>query len=331
MNSRIVLFDTKPYDEFFFAQENARFKFPIRYLSERLSPKTADLAKGAPVACAFVNDILDARVLSILKKGGTGLIALRSAGYNNVDFKAAYRQRVHVVRVPAYSPYAVAEHALALMMTLNRKTHKAYFRTRDNNFSIQGLLGFDMHAKTCGVVGTGKIGRVMIRILKGLGMEVTAFDPRPDRAYARRQGFRYVGLDDLFKRSDIVTLHCPLTRETYHLINARTIARMKDGVMIVNTGRGKLIDTKALLQALKKGKVGAAGLDVYEEESEYFFEDLSNQVLSDDVLARLLTFPNVLITSHQGFFTREALTNIARTTLQNIDDFLRGRPLGNEI
>jgi len=213
MKVRIAFFDTKSYDECFFKYENRRFGFPIQYFSERLSARTAKLAKGARVVCAFVNDTLDARVLGVLKEGGTALIALRSAGYNNIDFKAAFREKMHVVRVPAYSPYAVAEHALALMMTLNRKTHKAYFRTRDNNFSIQGLLGFDMHGKTCGVVGTGKIGRVAVRILRGLGMEVLAFDPRPDKGAARQEGFRYVSLNELFKRADIITLHCPLTKQ----------------------------------------------------------------------------------------------------------------------
>ncbi|MFA5039051.1 MAG: 2-hydroxyacid dehydrogenase [Candidatus Omnitrophota bacterium] len=330
MASKIAFFDTKPYDRFFFDQANKKHHFSIQYIESHLSSATAILAKNCPVVCIFVNDIVDERLLNTLHEAGVRLIALRSAGYNNVDFRAAYG-KIHIVRVPAYSPHAVAEHAVALMLSLNRKTYKAYDRTRDSNFSIQGLLGFDMYAKTAGVIGTGAIGKELIKILKGFGMEVLAYDVRPDRDFSREIGFSYVSLKDLYRKSDIISLHCPLSKETYRMINAKTIARMKEGVMIINTGRGKLIDTRSLIEALKKGRVGYAGLDVYEEESEYFFEDFSTQVIADDVLARLLTFPNVLVTSHQGFFTREALTNIASVTLQNVDDFIHGRELAHEI
>jgi len=327
---RIAFFDTKPYDRKFFDAANRKFGFSITYFEEHLGPGTAALTRGFDTACIFVNDVINADVMKTLHKNGIRLIALRASGYNNVDFRAAFG-KIHVVRVPAYSPHAVAEHAVALMLALNRKTHRAYHRTRDSNFSIQGLLGFDMFGKTAGVIGTGAIGRELIRILKGFGMHVLAFDPGPDEAFAAQTGFSYTDLRTLYRRSDIISLHCPLTRETYRMINAKTLKTMKTGVMIINTGRGKLIDTRALIEALKNKKVGYAGLDVYEEENEYFFEDFSSEVISDDVLARLLTFPNVLVTAHQGFFTHEALTNIAHTTLQNIDDFVRGRLLSHEI
>ncbi|MGL4368411.1 MAG: 2-hydroxyacid dehydrogenase, partial [Spirochaetota bacterium] len=255
---------------------------------------------------------------------------MRCAGYNNVDLKAAYG-KMHVARVPAYSPYAVAEHAVALIMTLNRKTHKAYFRTRDNNFTINGFNGFDMNGKTAGVAGTGKIGKVLIKILKGFGMDVLAYDSFEDADAARELGFTYVPLDELYRRSDIISLHCPLTKETRYMINEDTIAAMKAGVMIINTGRGQLIDTKALIKGLKSRKIGSAGLDVYEEEGDYFFEDFSVKGLDDDLLARLLTFPNVLVTSHQAFFTNEALAKIADTTLGNVKLFLEKGEIPNEI
>ncbi len=328
---RIAFFDTKSYDREFFEAVNASFKLPIKYFLQHLDPTNVSVTEGFNTVCVFVNDVISKEVVARLAKNGVELIALRSAGYNNVDFEAAWRHKLHVVRVPAYSPHAVAEHAVALMLTLNRKTHKAYFRTRDANFTIQGLLGFDMYGKTAGVVGTGAIGKALIRILKGFGMEVLAYDPKPDRNFSKEFGILYVSFDEILRKSDIISLNCPLTRDTFHMIDAKSIAKMKKGVRIVNTGRGKLIDTKALLSALKTGWVGAAGLDVYEEESEYFFEDFSTKVISDDVLARLLTFSNVLITSHQGFFTKEALTNIARTTLQNVEDYFKGRPLKNEI
>lgn len=328
---RIAFFDAKPYDRAFFDEANAGFRFPIKYFQHHLDASTVSLARGANTVCIFVNDVVDKKIIRSLEKNEVELIALRCAGYNNVDFETAFRRGIHVVRVPAYSPHAVAEHAMALILSLNRKTHRAYYRTRDSNFTIDGLMGFDLFNKTVGIIGTGAIGRVLARILKGFGIRVLAYDVKPDRALAKAEGFVYADLDTVYRRSDVISLHCPLTKDTYHMIDARAIKKMRDGVMIINTGRGKLIDTRALINALKKGKVGAAGLDVYEEESEYFFEDFSTKVVSDDVLARLLTFPNVLVTAHQGFFTREALTNIAQTTLKNIDDYFTGRPLANEI
>ncbi|MBN1895738.1 2-hydroxyacid dehydrogenase, partial [bacterium] len=317
MKPQIAFFDAKPYDREFFEEANRRFGYPITFYESHLTPDSAGLARGFDGVCVFVNDRLDASIIGRLHEMGIRLIALRSAGYNNVDLKAVYG-RIHVVRVPAYSPHAVAEHAVALMLALNRKTHKAYNRTRDNNFTLSGLLGFDMYGKTAGVIGTGKIGRCAIGILRGFGMNILAFDKFPDEEYAKSASITYTDLDTLYGRSDIITLHCPLTPENVHMINSGSIARMKDGVMIINTGRGKLINTRDLIEGLKSRKIGSAGLDVYEEETEYFFEDWSHLGLEDDVLARLTTFPNVLVTSHQGFFTREALSNIADTTLENI-------------
>jgi D-lactate dehydrogenase len=327
----IAFFDTKPYDRESFDNVNkSGYGYDIRYFENRLSVGTAPLANGSRVICTFVNDTLSAEVITELKKLGVGLIAMRCAGYNNVDLKAAYRT-IPVVRVPEYSPHAVAEHAVALILSLNRKTHKAYYRTRDGNFSIGGFMGFDMLGKTAGIIGTGRIGKITAKILRGFDMKVLAYDPYPDEKFAAATSVDYVELEKLYAESDVISLHCPLSRDTYHIVNRESLAKMKDGVMIVNTGRGGLIDTIALIDALKSGKVGSAGLDVYEEESEYFFEDFSTQVLTDDVLARLLTFSNVLITSHQGFFTREAIRNIAKTTLDNVRDFLAGKPLKNEI
>jgi len=331
-SKKILFFDAKPYDQQFFDANNKDFGFQIRYFNDHLNPRTAPhlVLEGFDAVCAFVNDQINAEVIDILHEKKIGIVALRSAGYNNVDLKAAYDQ-IHVVRVPEYSPQAVAEHAVALMLGLNRKTHRAYYRTRDGNFSINGLLGFDMYRKIVGVVGTGRIGRALIPILKGFGMEILAYDVYANEDYAREAGFRYVGLDELYAKSDIISLHAPLTSETFHMIDENAIAKMKDGVVIINTSRGGLIKTEALIEALKNKKVGCAGLDVYEEESEYFFEDFSSTVISDDHLARLLTFPNVLLTSHQGFFTREALTNIARTTLRNLTEYFNGQQMVNEI
>ena len=327
----IAFFDAKLYDrEFFNAVNTDRYGYDFRYFENRLNIETVSLADGCRIVCAFVNDMLSAEVINNLKSLNVELIALRCAGYNNVDLKAAYRS-IHVVRVPEYSPHAVAEHAVALILSLNRKTHKAYYRTRDGNFSIGGLMGFDMAGRTAGIMGTGKIGKIAAKILRGFEMRVLAYDPYPDQEFAQMASVEYVDLEKLYVLSDVISLHCPLTHDTYHIINEGSLDKMKNGVMIVNTGRGRLIDTKALIGALKSGKVGSAGLDVYEEESEYFFEDFSMQVLEDDVLARLLTFSNVLITSHQGFFTREAVRNIAQTTLGNIRDFLDSKPLKNEI
>lgn len=329
-NPRIAFFDTKPYDRDFFTRQNGNYQYDIKFFPSRLTSDNVALTQGFDVVCAFVNDTLNAEVIGALHQNGIQLIALRSAGYNHVNLEAVYK-KIHVVRVPAYSPYAVAEHAVALMLTLNRKTHKAYYRTRDNNFTINGLLGFDMHKKTAGVIGTGLIGRKVIDVLKGFGMEVLAYDLFPDPDYAKKCGIRYVDLDGLYSKSDIITLHCPLTPDNVHMIHAGSIAKMKDGVMIINTGRGKLINTVDLIAGLKSGKIGSAGLDVYEEETEYFFEDWSGSVVDDDVLARLTTFPNVLITSHQGFFTQEALTNIAHTTLENVRLYFEEDELPNEV
>lgn len=330
MTPRIAFFDTKPYDRRFFESGNASYQYEIKFFTSHLTIDNVSLTRGFDVVCVFVNDMLTREIIDALYENGVKLIALRSAGFNNVDLKAVFG-KIHVVHVPAYSPYAVAEHAVALMMTLNRKTHKAYYRTRDNNFTINGLLGFDMYGKTAGVIGTGLIGRKVIDILKGLGMRVVAYDLFPNEAYAKERGVEYLSLDELYARSDIITLHCPLTPENKHLINAKAIEKMKDGVMIINTGRGQLIHTVDLVEGLKNHKIGYAGLDVYEEETDYFFEDWSNTVLDDDVLARLTTFPNVLITSHQGFFTQEALSNIASTTLENVRLFFDKNELPNEI
>ena len=330
MPVKIAFFDTKPYDRESFSQVNGNFGFEIKFFKVHLSPDSVIMAKGYDVVCAFVNDNITSEIIEKLLLYNIQLIALRSAGYNNVDLQAAF-ERLHIVRVPAYSPYAIAEHTVALIQTLNRKIHKAYNRTREANFALQGLLGFDLHGKTAGVIGTGKIGRVLVSILMGFGMNILVSDKYPDRDFEMATGCKYVNLDEIFAGSDIISLNCPLTPETEYLVNESSISKMKKGVMIINTGRGKLIRTSDLIKGLKDGKIGSAGLDVYEEESEYFFEDLSGEVLTDDVLARLLTFNNVIITSHQGFFTREALTGIAETTLQNVKDYFENRPLNNEI
>jgi D-lactate dehydrogenase len=326
----IAFFDTKPYDRESFDAANRSRGFDLRYFEGKLSPKTVAVAEGCRVVCAFVNDDLSAETLRALRERGVELVALRCAGYNNVDLAVAFKL-LTIVRVPAYSPNAVAEHAVALALTLNRKTHKAYNRTRDGNFSIVGLTGFDMVGKTVGVVGTGRIGKAAAKIFRGFGMEVLLYDLMPDKAFAAELGGRYVGLDEIYASSDIVTLHCPLSKETRHLIGNESLAKMKRGVMLINTSRGALVDAGALIEALKTGQVGSAGLDVYEEESEYFFEDRSNQVVSDDVLARLLSFNNVLVTSHQAFLTKEALQSIAETTLGNVADFVDGKALPNQI
>ena len=327
---KIAFFDAKPYDTAIFDVVNKQRGFEITYFGHHLTPTTVELTWGYDVVCVFVNDMLDSTVLKALAKNKVKLIALRCAGYNNVNLKAAFNT-IHVVRVPAYSPHAVAEHAVALMLSLNRKIHKAYYRTRDGNFAINGLMGFDMHGKSVGVIGAGKIGKCLISIMKGFGMQVYVYDAFPAQEYAQAQGITYVPLNQLYEKADVISLHCPLTPETHYIINEKSIARMKKGVMLINTGRGKLINTQALIDGLKSRKVGSAGLDVYEEESDYFFEDFSSSMINDDVLARLLTFPNVLITSHQGFFTREALRNIAETTLNNITEFFDGGYLQNEI
>jgi D-lactate dehydrogenase len=327
---RVIFFDAKPYDRQFFDAASPKYGFEIKYIANRLSADTAPLAAGYDAVCAFVNDEISGPVTDILFNEGIRMIALRCAGYNNVDLQSAFG-RIHVARVPAYSPYAVAEHAVALLMALNRKTHKAYNRTRDSNFALGGLLGFDLHGKTAGIIGTGRIGQIMAEILRGFGMRILAFDRFPKTDWAAKNGVEYVEEDELYRQADVISLHCPLTPETQYMINAASLAKMKDDVVLINTSRGGLIQTRDLIQALKNKKIGAAGLDVYEEEDGYFFEDRSGEVLTDDVLARLFTFPNVLVTAHQAFFTREALTNIAETTLGNLDQFFRGETMANEI
>ncbi len=323
---KIAFFDAKPYDKIWFDQLKDEHGFKIKYYENKLNEDTATMAAGSDAVVAFVNDDINAQVLDFLNEKGIHIIALRSAGYNNVDFQSAYG-KVHVVRVPAYSPYAVAEHAVALLLTLNRHIHRAYIRTRDYNFSLNGLTGFDLHGKTVGVIGTGKIGQVFIDICKGFGMRVFAYDPYP----LQGKGIDYVSLEKLFAESDIISLHCPLTKETHHVINKQAFSLMRDGVYIINTSRGALVDSEALIEAIKSGKVGGAGLDVYEEESELFFEDFSNTVMQDDTLARLVSMPNVIVTSHQAFLTQEALKNIAKTTLDNLKDYFDDKPLKNEI
>ena len=328
---KIAFFGTKPYDKESFETANARYKFDIHYHKSHLNTENAILTHGTETVCIFVNDDANADAIEIMAKNGVKMLALRCAGFNNVDLKAARQYGITVVRVPAYSPYAVAEYATALMLTLNRKIHRAYWRTRDGNFSLHGLLGFDMYGKTAGIIGTGKIARKLINILKGFGMKILAYDPYPDLKYANQEHITYVSLDDLYRNSDIISLHCPLTDTSYHMIDDDAIDKMKDNVMLINTGRGQLIDTHALINGLKNKKIGAAGLDVYEEEAEYFYEDISDKIIDDDILARLLSFNNVIVTSHQGFFTAEALHNIAETTLQNIQNFSEGKLLENEV
>ncbi|MBN1409955.1 MAG: 2-hydroxyacid dehydrogenase [Spirochaetales bacterium] len=329
-NPKIAFFDAKPYDTSFFDEANENFNYDISYFESRISRETVPLAKGFDIVCAFVNDSLSGDVVRTLKDYGVSLVALRCAGYNNVDLKAAYKT-LHVVRVPSYSPHAVAEHTVAMMLALNRKTHRAYYRIRDNNFSINGLLGFDMYGKTAGIIGTGKIGKIVIKILNGFDMNIIAFDRNPDKVFADLMNVKYLNIEQVYRNADIISLHCPLTTETYHMINQHSISIMKKNVMIINTGRGQLIDSKALIEGLKNNRIRYAGLDVYEEESEYFFEDFSGSNIDDDVLARLMTINNVLITSHQAFFTEEAMKNIALTTLTNIKDYAEGNRLKNEI
>jgi D-lactate dehydrogenase len=318
----IAVFSTKPYDERFLRRANEGHDFELTFFESRLLPGTASLADGHEAVCAFVNDDLGSEVLGALAAQGTKLIALRSAGFNHVDLDAAERLGLTIARVPAYSPHAVAEHALALILALNRKIYRAYNRVREGNFALDGLLGFDMKGKTVGVIGTGKIGQAFARMVQGLDCEVLALDPYPTDALDGVA--RYVSQDELFARSDVISLHCPLTPQTYHLIDDAAIDRMKKGVTLINTSRGQLVDTRAVIDGLKRGRIGRVGLDVYEEEGDLFFEDLSNRVIRDDVFSRLLTFPNVLVTGHQGFFTEEALTNIAETTLENVRAFVAG-------
>jgi D-lactate dehydrogenase len=320
---RVSVYSAKPYDVESLRRANSAAGHDLVFLEPRLSLDTAALAAGSPAVCAFVNDDLSDGVLRRLREVDVGLVALRSAGFNHVDLHVAEELGMTVARVPGYSPHAVAEHAVGLVLALNRKIHRAYNRVRENNFALTGLLGFDLSERTVGVVGTGAIGAVFARIMLGFGCRVLASDPYPDEA-CRQAGVRYVDLSVLFAESDIVALHCPLTPATRRLVDASALAQMRDGVMLVNTSRGGLVDTAAVIAALKTGKIGYLGLDVYEEEADLFFEDLSDRVVDDDVFARLLTFPNVLITGHQAFFTAEALENIASTTIGNLSAFEDG-------
>ena len=329
---RITFFAAKSYDKDSFNKIKDQYpELELEYWETELSPKTASYVQDSEAICAFVSSDVSEKTIRALSERGVKLILMRCAGFNNVDLEAATKYGITVMRVPGYSPEAVAEHAMALAMAVNRHLHKSYMRVRENNFSLVGLTGVNFSGKTAGIVGTGKIARELIRILKGFGMEVLAYDIYPDPEYAVRAQIEYVSLDELYRRSDIISLHCPLTDATRYMIDGAAIGRMKPGVMLINTGRGQLIHTEALIEGLKEKKIGAAGLDVYEEEAAYFYEDTSDRIMDDDVLARLLSFNNVVMTSHQGFFTREALDNIAHTTLQNINDFAVHRELRNEV
>lgn len=327
---KVAVFSTKSYDRTFLEAANANHAHELIFFEPNLNYETSVLAAGFPGVCVFVNDQLDTKTLTKLESQGTKLIALRSAGFNNVDIPKADELGLTVVRVPAYSPYAVAEHTIGLILALNRKLHRAYGRVREGNFSLEGLLGFDLHSKTVGIIGTGKIGAITAQILHGFGCQLLAYDKSPQQD-CQALGVKYVSLSELFATCDIITLHCPLTPETHHLIDAEAVLQMKTGVMLINTSRGGLIDTKAVIKGLKLGKIGYLGLDVYEQEEDLFFEDYSNTVIQDDLFQRLLTFPNVLITGHQAFFTVDALRSIAETTLGNISDFEQGKPCVNQV
>jgi len=329
--AKIVFYGSKSYDQESFEGVNEQFGFELKFFKAHPTLDNISLTQGALAVCVFVNDPVGGEIVKAMAANGVKLIALRCAGFNNVDLVAAKEAGVRVVRVPAYSPHAIAEFALALMLAADRHIPRAVTRTRDANFSLQGLLGFDLYGKTIGIVGTGKIAKVLIRMLSGFGMTILGTDPYPDEEFARNNDMTYVTKEELFAKSDIISLHCPLTPETNHMINAESIALMKPGVMIVNTGRGQLINTEDLIEGLKSKKIGSAALDVYEEEGNYFYEDISNSIIEDDRLARLLSFNNVLVTSHQAFFTREALHNIATTTLQNVQDYVDGKELINEV
>lgn len=322
---RVAFFDTKPYDREWFDKLDKSFE--IKYFEEKLNPENADLAAGCDGAVAFVNDAINSKTIKTLAEGGVKVLAMRCAGYNNINFKAAFENNIKVLRVPVYSPYAVAEHAMALFLTLNRKIHKAYNRTRDFNFALNGLTGFDLNGKTMGVIGTGKIGRIFIQICQGFGMKILAYDPYP----VEDPNFEYAPLDKIYRECDAISLHCPLTEENHHILDREAFSKMRSSVYIINTSRGGLIDSEALLEALKSRKIAGAGLDVYEEEASLFFEDCSDTIISDDVLARLVSLPNVILTSHQAFLTDEALKNIAEVTIANLEDYFAGRPLKNEV
>jgi D-lactate dehydrogenase len=328
---KVALFSIKSYDRQSFTAANSSYGHELMFFEAQLNVNTAVLGAGFPAVCLFVNDVADAATLERLSSQGTRLLALRSAGFNNVDLQRAAELGLKVVRVPAYSPYATAEHAVALILTLNRKLYKAYNRVREDNFSLEGLLGFDLHGCTVGVIGTGRIGIVFAQIMQGFGCCLLGYDAYPNPQFTAIANARYVPLSDLFANSDIISLHCPLLPETHHLINPQTIAQMKPGVMLINTSRGGLIDTPAVIAGIKSGKIGYVGIDVYEREDELFFEDLSDTIILDDTFQLLQSFPNVVITAHQGFFTRNALEAIAQTTLSNISEFEHGQPLRHEV
>jgi D-lactate dehydrogenase len=327
---KIAFFNTKPYDQEYFDRANQNNSHRIRYFSSHLNLESTSLISDEKVVCAFINDSLNAEVLHKLKDKGIELIALRSAGFNHVDMACAKQLSMPVVRVPAYSPYAVAEHAVGLLLCLNRGIHRAHNRIREGDFSLRNLMGFDLHGKTVGVIGTGKIGQAFVDIMLGFGCNVIGYDVVHNE-HCTKSGVTYASLDNLLSQADVISLHCPLTPETYHLIDQQALEKMRDGVTIINTSRGKLVDTKAIINALKTGKVGLLGLDVYEEEEALFFEDFSAKGIQDDLLARLTTFPNVIITSHQGFFTQEAMLNIAHTTLSNISQFEQDGSVQNGV
>jgi len=327
---KIAVFSTKPYDKTFLESANNQFGHKLYFTEHRLTADTTHIAKGYDSVCVFVHDALDNKVITQLSEFGIKTIALRCAGFNNVDIDAAARYNIQVVRVPHYSPYAVAEHTVGLMLALDRKICRAYNRVKEGNFALNGLLGFDLHGRTAGIIGTGNIGVVTARILHGFGVTLLAHDPIQNDA-CLSLGVRYVALDELYTQSDIITLHCPLTHDTHHLINDEAVEKMRQGVMLINTSRGKVIDTRAVTRGLKSGKIGYLGLDVYEQEGDLFYRDLSSEIIQDDVFERLLTFPNVIVTGHQGFFTEDALTNIAQTTLANVTQCQQGKTCANLI
>jgi len=327
---KVAVFSTKPYDKLYFEKHNQKSKHTLEFFETSLTSQTTNLTDGFDVVIPFVNDTLDEDVIIKLSENNVRMIALRCAGFNNVDIGAAEHHGIKVTRVPAYSPQAVAEHALALILTLNRKTHKAYNRVKEGNFSLNNLTGFNVHGKTVGVIGTGKIGSAFCDVMLGLGCKVVAYDVE-EQTKLKNKGVTYLSLDELYKTADIISLHCPLVPATKHLINKESISKMKDNVMLINTSRGGLVYTEDVIKSLKEKKLGYVGIDVYEQEENLFFEDKSEQIIEDDTLIRLISFPNVLITSHQAFLTKEALTEIAQTVLQNIDDFESGRELVNEV
>jgi D-lactate dehydrogenase len=327
---KIAVFSAQRYDQEFFELANASARHQMRFFDAPLDLNSVAIAAGHEAVCIFVNDKADADVLQALAAGGTRLVALRSTGFNNVDLRAAGELGLKVVRVVSYSPYSVAEHAVALLLAINRKVHRAYNRTRDSNFSLDGLMGFDLHGKTVGVIGTGKIGRVFAKIMLGFGCEVIGYDKFPSDEFLAL-GARYAGLEEIGGRSHVVSLHCPLTPETHHIVNADVLARVKRGALLINTSRGGLVNTEAVIEALKSGQLGGLAIDVYEQEADLFFRDLSDTIITDDVFQRLVSFPNVIVTGHQAFFTREAISTICETTIASVTQFANGQPLTDEI